>query len=86
MGQSEHHGVKGKLHLQRNWTESSSTHLETFDDLWLEQGEDDSAVTLVRAHGDKNFIKTSGGDYREDRYVISVEKLSSLIKQHGKKI
>ena len=36
MGQSEKHGTKGKLWLQRDWKESSSTHLEYNDDLYLE--------------------------------------------------
>jgi hypothetical protein len=85
MAQSETHGVNGRLDLRRHWTETSSTHLETFNDIWLEPG-DSGNVVLVHAHGRKNFIKSSDTDYREDKYAISAEELSALIQQHGKKI
>ncbi|WP_157515215.1 hypothetical protein [Luteimonas abyssi] len=86
MASSENHGAKGRLDLQRHWTETSSTHVETFNDIWLEPGSDGKSVVLVHAHGQKNFIKSSDTDYREDRFSLSAEKLSSLIQQHGKKI
>ena len=83
MGKSEHHDVLGRLDLHRHWTETSSTHVETFDNRWLEPGPEPATVTLVHAHGTKNFIKGHDSSYREDRYTLSAQTLASLIEQHA---
>lgn len=86
MGQREQHGVKGILYLQRDWEESSSTHLEHYNDLYLESAEKATGVVLVFAHGKKNFIKISDSDYVEKRLFISVKDLVDLIRERGKEI
>jgi hypothetical protein len=86
MANSEHHGVKGDMWLKRSWTESSSGHVETYDDLKLESTEDGKNVILVKTYGSKNFLKIAGSTLKEERYQISADDLANLIKNNGVRV
>jgi len=86
MANSEHHGAKGEMWLKHSWTETSSGHVETYDDLKLECTTDEKNIVLVRTSGMKNFIKSADRSHSEERYTISVDELVALIKQHGTRV
>jgi len=85
MGQSEKHGAKGRMHLQKDWEESSSTHVESHDDFILEASADGASIVLIHKHGTQNFINSKNTDYKEERVILSVQKLIQLIRENGKK-
>jgi len=84
MANHEKHGAQGKMYLKRDWEESSSTHTEDIDDIWLEASVVDDGVVLVKQEGRKNFIRVSDSDLREMRTTISVQDLVLLIEKHGR--
>jgi len=43
MANKEHHGAKGEMWLNHSWTETSSGHIETYDDVKLECTPDEKA-------------------------------------------
>jgi len=86
MANSEHHGAKGEIWLKHSWTETSSGHVETYDDLKLECTTDEKSIVLVKRSGVTNFIKTSESSNSEERYQISANDLANLIQQHGKRV
>jgi len=59
MASSEYHGSKGEMWLKHHWTETSSGHIETYDDLKLKSTENEKNIVLIKTSGVKNFIKTS---------------------------
>jgi len=83
MANREHHGSKGSMHLKRDWEESSSGHVEHFDDLILEATLDGNGVTLIKREGTENFIRNADTSLRETKTVISVQELVRLIEQYG---
>jgi phosphomannomutase len=85
MANYEKHGAQGEMYLIRDWEESSSTHIETFDDYKLEADVDENNIVLVKYSGTKNFIKTSAGDFSQTKVRISVKELIQLIEKHGHK-
>lgn len=85
MANYEKHGAKGKMDLIRNWEESSSTQVESFDDYRLEASEDENNIILVKSNGTKNFIKFNDRDFQETRTRIGVKELIQLIEKHGQK-
>jgi hypothetical protein len=86
MAQYEKHGAKGKMFLVRDWEESSSTHVERFDDYELMASEDEKSVVLVKSSGTKNFAKSSESSFCKVTHEISVEDLIELIKCHPKRL
>lgn len=79
------HGPKGGMYLRRDWEESASSHVESFDDVSLEASSGD-VVIMTHAHGTKNFIRIGASNYVEDRYQIGGADLIKLIKKHGKRV
>lgn len=86
MANSEHHGAKGDMWLKHSWTETSSGHVETYDDLKLESTADGKNVVLVKTYGSKNFLKTASSSLTEERYQISADDLANLIKNNGTRV
>ncbi|QQD72820.1 hypothetical protein [Acidithiobacillus ferrivorans] len=86
MASSEHHGARGEMWLKHSWTETSSGHVETYDDLKLESTQNEKSIVLVKTSGVNNFIKSSDSSSTEERYEILADDLVNLIKQHGKRV
>lgn len=86
MANHEQHGAKGQMYLQRDWEESSSGHVEHFDDLELEAAPDGKSVLLKVTKGTKNFIRDKDSGYSESMIEISVAELVSMIKKHGRPV
>lgn len=86
MANSEHHGAKGDMWLKHSWTETSSGHVETYNDLKLESTADGGNIILVKTSGSKNFLKAASSSHTEERYQISVDDLATLIKNNGTRI
>lgn len=82
----ERHGAKGQMYLQRDCEESSSGHVEHFDDIELEASPDEKLVILKKSKGEKNFIRDKDGSYSESQIEISVADLVRLIEKNGRRI
>jgi hypothetical protein len=86
MGRREEHGAKGSMVLRRDWSESSSGHVETTNDLHLEATADGKAVTLTVSKGTTNFYNNQQSTLRETRTVIAVDSLVALILANGRSV
>jgi len=86
MAKSEQHGTQGSMWLKHFWEETSSGHVETYDDLRLESSKDGENVILVKECGEKQFVKTASSDFKVEKYSISATELARLIVQYGHKV
>ena len=85
MANSERHGAKGKMHLKHVWEESSSGHIEDFEDIELAASDNGDSVILTEKSGSKNFIRYSESGSSVSEYEISVTDLIQFIKDKGRR-
>lgn len=86
MGKREEHGAKGNMHLKHLWTETSSGHVETVDDVDLEASTDGKNLILIESKGTTNMYKIGEGRVKVTKTIISIEELVAFVKENGQTI
>ncbi len=84
MANREQRGPSGTIELYYDWWESGSGHREITKEATLEIDKK-GRVVLVVSNTDANFIK-GGTDDSRGKWVIGVEELMQLIKEHGQQV
>lgn len=86
MGKREEHGAKGEMNLKHLWTETSSGHVETVNDVDLQASADGKNLVLIESIGSTNMYKIGEGGVKVTKTTISVEELVAFVKENGQKI